>query len=171
MAVCFTASSEFRSGNLFTVSQLWEDHQVHLPFVLSLREAWNVNVLCTLQQWCSNFLSSRTPRSNISSALRRQNCWCIIQVRLYNLHLKKITYLHLSRNIFPQFCISRKICSRTPRGRHTLLRLKTTVLEQHVFMYNAYVKYGSARNCQQKFRRKFLDERVPKQTYNPQFGE
>jgi hypothetical protein len=34
-------------------------------------------------------------------------------------------------------------------------------LEQRVFLYNAYVKYGSAGKCRRKFRRKFRDERVP----------
>jgi transposase len=40
--------------------------------------------------------------------------------------------------------------------------------EQRVFLYNTYVKYGSARKCQRKFRRKFRDERVPcrKTIYN-----
>jgi hypothetical protein len=33
-------------------------------------------------------------------------------------------------------------------------------LEKHVFLYNTYVKYGSARKCRRKFRRKFCDERV-----------
>jgi hypothetical protein len=33
-------------------------------------------------------------------------------------------------------------------------------LEQYVFLYDTYVKYGSARKCRQKFRRKFCDERV-----------
>jgi hypothetical protein len=35
-------------------------------------------------------------------------------------------------------------------------------LEQLVFLYVTHVKYGSARKCQQKFRRKFPDERVPR---------
>jgi hypothetical protein len=34
-------------------------------------------------------------------------------------------------------------------------------LEQRVFLYDTYVKYGSAGKCRQKFRRKFRDERVP----------
>jgi hypothetical protein len=34
-------------------------------------------------------------------------------------------------------------------------------LEQCVFLYNAHVKYRSARKCQQKFRCKFRDGRVP----------
>jgi hypothetical protein len=34
-------------------------------------------------------------------------------------------------------------------------------LEQRVFLYDTYVKYGSAGKCRRKFRRKFLDERVP----------
>jgi hypothetical protein len=33
-------------------------------------------------------------------------------------------------------------------------------LEQRVFLYGTYVKYGPARMCWQKFRRKFRDERV-----------
>jgi hypothetical protein len=38
-------------------------------------------------------------------------------------------------------------------------------LEQHVFPYDTYVKYGSARKCRRKCRCKFHDERVPsKQT-------
>jgi hypothetical protein len=38
-------------------------------------------------------------------------------------------------------------------------------LEQRVFLYDIYVKYGSARKCRRKFRRKFHDERGPsKQT-------
>jgi hypothetical protein len=34
-------------------------------------------------------------------------------------------------------------------------------LEQHVFLYDTYVKYGSAVKCRRKFRRKFREERVP----------
>jgi gamma-glutamylcysteine synthetase len=34
-------------------------------------------------------------------------------------------------------------------------------LEQRVFLYDTYVKYGSAKQCRRKFRRKFRDERVP----------
>jgi transposase len=34
-------------------------------------------------------------------------------------------------------------------------------LEQRVYLYDTYVKYGSARKCRRKFRRKFCDERVP----------
>jgi hypothetical protein len=34
-------------------------------------------------------------------------------------------------------------------------------LEQHVFLYDTYVKYGSARKCWRKFRRKYRDERAP----------
>jgi biotin operon repressor len=34
-------------------------------------------------------------------------------------------------------------------------------LQQHVFLYDTYVKYRSARNCQQKFQHKFRDKRVP----------
>jgi hypothetical protein len=34
-------------------------------------------------------------------------------------------------------------------------------LEQHVFLYDTYVKYGSAEKCWQKFQRNFRDERVP----------
>jgi transposase len=33
-------------------------------------------------------------------------------------------------------------------------------LEQRVLLYDTYVKYGSARKCLLKFRRKFRDERV-----------
>jgi transposase len=33
--------------------------------------------------------------------------------------------------------------------------------EQRVFLYDTYVKYGSAGKCRRKFRRKFRDERVP----------
>jgi hypothetical protein len=33
-------------------------------------------------------------------------------------------------------------------------------LEQHVFLYDTYVKYGSARKCWRKFRRNFHDESV-----------
>jgi hypothetical protein len=32
---------------------------------------------------------------------------------------------------------------------------------QRVFLYDTYVKYGSARKCRRKFRRKFCVERVP----------
>jgi hypothetical protein len=35
------------------------------------------------------------------------------------------------------------------------------ILEQRVFLYDTYVKYGSARKCRRKFRSKFRDERVP----------
>jgi hypothetical protein len=35
------------------------------------------------------------------------------------------------------------------------------ILQQHVFLYDNYVKYGSAGKCRQKFRRKFRDERLP----------
>jgi hypothetical protein len=31
----------------------------------------------------------------------------------------------------------------------------------HVFLYDTYVKYGSARKCRRKFRRKFHDKKVP----------
>jgi transposase len=34
-------------------------------------------------------------------------------------------------------------------------------LEQRVFLYDAYVKCGSARKCRRKFRRKFRGETVP----------
>jgi hypothetical protein len=34
-------------------------------------------------------------------------------------------------------------------------------LEEPVFLCDTYVKYGSAGKCRRKFRRKFLDERVP----------
>jgi hypothetical protein len=34
-------------------------------------------------------------------------------------------------------------------------------LEERVFLYDTYVKYGSAGKCGRKFRRKFRDERVP----------
>jgi hypothetical protein len=34
-------------------------------------------------------------------------------------------------------------------------------LEHRVFLYDNYVKYGSARKCLRKFRHKFRDERVP----------
>jgi hypothetical protein len=34
-------------------------------------------------------------------------------------------------------------------------------LEQRVFLYDIYVKYGSAGKCRRKFRRKFRDESVP----------
>jgi hypothetical protein len=34
-------------------------------------------------------------------------------------------------------------------------------LEQRVFLYDTYVKYGSAGKCRRKFRHKFRDERVP----------
>jgi hypothetical protein len=38
-------------------------------------------------------------------------------------------------------------------------------LEQRVFLYDTYVKYGSAGKCRQKFRRNFRDEIFPsKQT-------
>jgi hypothetical protein len=33
-------------------------------------------------------------------------------------------------------------------------------LEQRVFLYDTYVKHGSAGKCRRKFRRKFRDERV-----------
>jgi hypothetical protein len=40
-------------------------------------------------------------------------------------------------------------------------------LEQREFLYYTYVKYGSARKCQQKFGRKFSDERDPsRQTFH-----
>jgi hypothetical protein len=35
-------------------------------------------------------------------------------------------------------------------------------LEQRVFLYDSYVKYESARKCRRKLRRKFCDERVPR---------
>jgi transposase len=40
--------------------------------------------------------------------------------------------------------------------------------EQHVlYLYDTYVKYGSARKCRRKFRRKFHDERVrSRQTFH-----
>jgi hypothetical protein len=34
-------------------------------------------------------------------------------------------------------------------------------LEQHVFLYDTYMKYGSVGTCWWKFQRKFHDERVP----------
>jgi hypothetical protein len=34
-------------------------------------------------------------------------------------------------------------------------------LEQRVFLYVTHVKYGSARKCRRKLRRKFREERVP----------
>jgi hypothetical protein len=39
--------------------------------------------------------------------------------------------------------------------------------QQRVFLYDTYVKYGSAGKCRRKFRRKFRDERVPsRQTFH-----
>jgi hypothetical protein len=35
------------------------------------------------------------------------------------------------------------------------------ILEQYVLLYDTYVKYGSARKCPRKFRRRFRVERVP----------
>jgi hypothetical protein len=35
------------------------------------------------------------------------------------------------------------------------------ILEQRVFLYDTYLKSGSARKCWQKFQSKFDDERVP----------
>jgi hypothetical protein len=40
-------------------------------------------------------------------------------------------------------------------------RLRTTTVEQSTFLYDTYVKYGSAGKCRWKFWRKFRDERVP----------
>jgi hypothetical protein len=34
-------------------------------------------------------------------------------------------------------------------------------LEQRVFLYDSYVKYGSAGKCRRKYRRKFHDDGVP----------
>jgi hypothetical protein len=34
-------------------------------------------------------------------------------------------------------------------------------LEELVFLYDTYVKYGSARKCRRKFRRKVRDEGIP----------
>jgi hypothetical protein len=34
-------------------------------------------------------------------------------------------------------------------------------LDQHIFLYDTYEKYGSAGKCWRKFRRIFHDERVP----------
>jgi hypothetical protein len=34
-------------------------------------------------------------------------------------------------------------------------------LEKRVFLYNTYVKYGSARKCRRKFRHKFRNKRFP----------
>jgi hypothetical protein len=34
-------------------------------------------------------------------------------------------------------------------------------LEQRVFLYDIYVKFGSSGKCRRKFRRKFRDESVP----------
>jgi transposase len=36
-----------------------------------------------------------------------------------------------------------------------------STLEQRVFLYDTYVKYGSAAKCRRKLRRNFCDERVP----------
>jgi hypothetical protein len=33
--------------------------------------------------------------------------------------------------------------------------------QQRVFLYDTYVKYGSAGRCRRKFRRNFRDERIP----------
>jgi hypothetical protein len=38
--------------------------------------------------------------------------------------------------------------------------MKRYTLEQHVFLYDTYVKYGSARKCWRKFQCKFCDERA-----------
>jgi hypothetical protein len=35
------------------------------------------------------------------------------------------------------------------------------ILKQRVFLYDTYVKFGSARKCRRKFRHKFRDERFP----------
>jgi hypothetical protein len=43
----------------------------------------------------------------------------------------------------------------------SVFRHGAVYLEQHVFLYDTYVKYGSARKCRQKFWHKFCDERVP----------
>jgi hypothetical protein len=40
-------------------------------------------------------------------------------------------------------------------------------LQQHVLLYDTYVKYGYARKCRRELRRKFRDERVPsRQTFH-----
>jgi hypothetical protein len=41
------------------------------------------------------------------------------------------------------------------------LRHGVYTLEQRVFLYDTYMKYGSAGKCRRKFRRKFRDERFP----------
>jgi hypothetical protein len=67
------------------------------------------------------------------------------------------------------------ICLRFVSGRQQLsaplaicsqLQLVSSVmvrytLEQRVFLYDTYVKYGSIRKCQRKFRRKFRDDSSP----------
>jgi hypothetical protein len=40
-----------------------------------------------------------------------------------------------------------------------------------VFLYDTWVKYGSAGKCRRKFRRKFRDKRVKRQTKNSHIGE
>jgi hypothetical protein len=39
-------------------------------------------------------------------------------------------------------------------------------LEQRVFLYDTYVKYGSARKCRRKFRRKFRDDKSSQRVDN-----
>jgi ribosomal protein S19E (S16A) len=43
----------------------------------------------------------------------------------------------------------------------SVVRHGAVYLEQRVFLYDSYVKYGSAGKRRRKFRRRFRDERVP----------
>jgi hypothetical protein len=43
----------------------------------------------------------------------------------------------------------------------SVLDIVRYTLEQCVFVYDTYMKYGSAGKCRRKFRRKFRGERVP----------
>jgi hypothetical protein len=52
------------------------------------------------------------------------------------------------------------ICSQL-QLESSVVRLGAVYLKQYLFMYETYVKYGSASNCRQKFRLKFRDEGVP----------
>jgi hypothetical protein len=45
-------------------------------------------------------------------------------------------------------------------GRFFSVTMVRYTLEERVFLCDIYAKYGSARNCRPKFRRKFHDEKV-----------
>jgi response regulator of citrate/malate metabolism len=69
--------------------------------------------------------------------------------------------------IFQQLSVPLSICSQLQLVS-SVVRYGAIHLEQHVLLYDIYVKYRSARSCWRKFRRKFFWWKSSHQTNNSQ---